>query len=81
MISIPENGKIKQEPKESDFINSLNELKCTSSTAYGLPFSLARINCNQMFNKSYLYPRYKGKLKPDEEPGLWVEVQRQNFPE
>jgi hypothetical protein len=81
MISIPENGKIKQELKGRDFMNSTNELKFTSSTAYDLLFSLARINCNEMFNKSYSYPGYQGKLKPDEEPGLWVEEQRQNFPE
>jgi hypothetical protein len=80
MISIPENGKIKQEVKGRDFMNSLNEFKCTSSIAYGLPFSLARVNCNEMFNKSFLYPRYQGKLKSDEELGLWVEEQRQNFP-
>lgn len=46
MISIPENGKNKQEPKGSYFMNSLKEMEFTSSTAYDLLFSLARINCS-----------------------------------
>ncbi len=81
MISIPENGKIKQEPGGRDFMNSDNKLKFTSSTAYDLLFSMARINCHELFNKTYTYPKYKGKLHPDDELELWVKEQRQNLPD
>ncbi|MFO7880950.1 MAG: helix-turn-helix domain-containing protein [Kosmotogaceae bacterium] len=62
-------------------MNSENKLKFTSSTAYDLLFSLARINCHELFNKTYTYPKYEGKLHPDNELELWVKEQRQNIPD